>query len=61
MEGAPEQTYRVEVLQPLAVGHIALAPRQVLGMAGVDQTDFQTPLFQNLEQRDPVDPSGFHS
>ena len=50
MEGASEQPHRVEVLQPLAVRHIPLAPRDVLHMAGIDQADLKFPLFQDLEQ-----------
>jgi hypothetical protein len=60
MKGAPQQSHRVQVLQPLAVGHVALAPGDILHMPGVDQTDFHTSLLQDLEQRNPVDPRGLH-
>ena len=48
----------MEVLQPLAILDVGFAPRHPFDMAGVDQTNFQTPALQDLEG-DPVDPCGF--
>ena len=59
-EGGTQQPITVQALDPLAILHIALAPRHVLDVAGVDQIDLQTALFQQLEDRDPVHPGRFH-
>lgn len=57
---APQQAHAVQVLQPLAVLHIALASGHVLDVAGVDEADLEAAVLQNLEERDPVDPGGLH-
>jgi hypothetical protein len=44
-EGGTQQPHRVEILQPLAIDHIALAPRNVLDMLGVDQAYLEACLF----------------
>ena len=44
-EGGPQQTHRVEILQPLAIDPIALAPRNVLDRLGVDQAYLEAGLF----------------
>ena len=45
---------------PLAVLHVGLAARHVLGMGRVHQTDLQAVRLQHLGHRDPVDPRGLH-
>ena len=50
----------MQVLQPLAVLHIALASGHVLDVAGVDEVDLEAAVLQDLEKRDPVDPGGLH-
>ncbi len=57
-EGCVEQAHAVQVLQPLAVLHIALASGHVLDVAGVDEADLKAVVLQDLEERDPVDPGG---
>ena len=44
-EGGPQQPHRVEILQPLAIDDIALAPRNVLDMLSVDQAYLDACLF----------------
>ena len=59
-EGAVQQAKAHELLQPLAVQHIALAARDVLDVAGVDQVDFKPGGIKHFEQGDPVHASGLH-
>jgi hypothetical protein len=40
--------------------HVALAPRQILRLPGVDQINFQTSFFQDVVYRDPVHARGLH-
>jgi len=42
----------VQILQPLAVGHVRFAPRHMLDVSGVDQADADAGLFQYLVGRD---------
>jgi len=55
-----EKANAVEVLEPLAVLHIALSAGHVLDVAGVDQANLETAILEDLEQRDPVDPGSLH-
>jgi hypothetical protein len=48
-EGGPQQPHRVEILQPLAIDPIALAPRNVLDLLGVDQAYLEADLFIGSE------------
>jgi hypothetical protein len=57
---AVQQAEGVQLLQPLAVGDIAFAARQILHVAGVDQFDLQAPPLQDLKERDPIDAGGLH-
>lgn len=50
----------MQILQPLAVGDIGLAARHMLYVAGVDETDFEPPILENLEERDPVHARRLH-
>jgi hypothetical protein len=50
----------VQLQQPLAFLHIAFAPRQIFGVARVDQVHLKTPFFQNVVQGNPVDPGRLH-
>jgi hypothetical protein len=59
-EAAPEQTILVQALQPLSIADVALAPRDVLGVAGVDQHDLEPALLEDLVGRDPVNPGRLH-
>ena len=59
-EGGLEQADAVQVLQPLAVLHVGLAGGHVLDVAGVGQDHLEPPRLQNLEERNPVHPGGFH-
>src|SRR5260370_31015787 len=45
-EAGPQQPYRVQILDPLAVGYIALASRDALQIVRVDQINFEPALFQ---------------
>ena len=55
-----QQPEAVQLLQPLAILYIALAPRYVLDMARVNQHHLKTALFENLVQRYPVNTRRLH-
>jgi hypothetical protein len=59
-ERPAEQPVGHELLQPLAVQHIGLAPRDVLHMTRIDQKNREAARLQQLVQRDPVHAGGFH-
>jgi hypothetical protein len=59
-EAAPQQAEAVELLNPLAVRHIALAVERVLDVTSVDQQDLDPARLEDLVERDPVDPGRFH-
>ena len=50
----------MQLLQPLAVEHVGLAPWDVSDPAGIDQQHFEAPLHQQLVERNPVDAGGLH-
>jgi hypothetical protein len=56
----PRSPEGVEFLQPLAVVDVSLAPRNVLGMAGVDQANLKAVFLQHLKKRNPVNSGRFH-
>ena len=59
-EGSRQQAVGVQLLQPLAVPHVGLAPRHVLDASGVHQHYLEVSLFQHPEQRYPVHAGGLH-
>src|SRR5882672_3537546 len=59
-EGSLKQPARVELLDPLAVEHVALAPRDVLHMRRVHEADVEAGGLEYLENRYPQDAGGFH-
>ena len=59
-EGARQQSVGVQLLQPLAVQHVGLAPGHVLDAPGVHQHHRKAPFFQHAEQRYPVHPRRLH-
>src|SRR5260370_16300627 len=59
-EAGLQQSYRVQILNPLTVGHITLAAADGLQRMRVDQIDLEATLFQNLKQWDPVHPGALH-
>jgi hypothetical protein len=50
----------VELLDPLAIGHIALASGDSLDVSCVDEEDLDSALFEDLVEGDPIDPRGLH-
>src|SRR6266436_679563 len=50
----------MQILQPLAVGNIGLAPRNILYVMSVDQKNGESPRLQDLKQRDPVNSRALH-
>lgn len=56
----PQQSHRMQVPQPLTIGNIGSPARNVLEMPRIDQAHLESTSFQDLEQRNPVDASGFH-
>ena len=50
----------MELLDPLAVEHIALAPRNVLDVPGIDQQNFDASFLQNLIEGDPIHAGRLH-
>ena len=59
-EAGPQQPILMQPLQPLGVGHVGLAAGHVFGVAGVDQHHSEPALFQDLENRDPIDAGALH-
>ena len=59
-EARAQEAHAVEFLQPFAIGNVALAPTDVVDVAGVDQDHFEAAFFQNFIQWNPVDPGRFH-
>jgi hypothetical protein len=60
-ESPGEQPIGVQALQPLAVEPIGFrAPRDTLGLAGIDEEDLQAAGLEQFEQGNPVDTGGFH-
>jgi hypothetical protein len=56
-----EQAVTVQSLNPLSVEHVGLGPGAAAGqLTRFDQPDLEAARFQQLEQRDPVDPGRFH-
>ncbi len=51
---------RVQLHQPLALLHVRLPPRQILRLARIHQIHFQTRLFQDLVDRDPIHSRRLH-
>ncbi len=55
-----QQSHRMQILDPLTVRNVALAPRNVLHVMCVNQEDFEPVRFQDLIYRDPVNASRLH-
>ena len=49
-----EQPVLVQLLEPLGIVHVGLAPRHVFDMTGVHEQDLKSGLFENLENGNPV-------
>ena len=60
MKRVAEQAVGVELQQPLALLHVALAAGEILGVPRVDQIDLQAARLQDLVQRNPIDARGLH-
>jgi hypothetical protein len=58
-KSAAQQTVGVQGGQPLAVGQIGLAPRQVADMAAIDDNHFNPGGFQDGVEVEPVNARGF--
>jgi hypothetical protein len=50
----------MQPLQPFRVADVGFAPGHVLGVARVNHHHLETPLLEDLEDRDPVNPGRFH-
>ena len=59
-KAAAQEPDTVELAQPLTVLDIALAAGDVFDVPGVDEQDLETPRFEDVVDRNPVDPGGFH-
>ena len=55
-----EQAIGHELLDPLAVQHVRLAPGDFSDVARIDQQHRETARFHQFEQGDPVHAGGFH-
>src|SRR6516162_1513715 len=60
-ERVAQQTIGVQLHQPLALLHVGLLTRQILGLPRVHQVHFQPRFLQNVVHRSPVHPCGLHS
>ena len=54
-EARSQQTDRVQVLEPLAIGDVRFASWHVLHVLCVDQADLEAASFKYLIDRNPVD------
>ena len=59
-ERAAQEAIGVELLDPLAIEDIGLLARDILNVAGIDDENLKTVLFEDFKGRDPVDAGGFH-
>jgi hypothetical protein len=50
----------VELLQPLTILHVRLAPWHLTRLLGLNQLDGKSTLFEHCEQRHPGDPGRLH-
>ena len=50
----------MEPLQPLRIADIGLAPRHVLGIAGIDKKHCEPACIEKLENWNPVNAGRFH-
>jgi len=55
-----QQPEGVQLLNPLAIDHIGLAPGHVLDVMRIDQLDIESPAFEQFEQGYLVDTGRFH-
>jgi hypothetical protein len=55
-----EPAVGVELQQPLALLHVALAPGEILGVPRVHQIDLEASRVEDLVQRNPVDAGRLH-
>lgn len=55
-----QQSDRVQVLNPLTIGNVALAPWNVFHMARIYQEYFEALGLEELKNWNPVNPSGLH-
>jgi hypothetical protein len=59
-KGGAQQTHRVQILQPLTIGHIGLSSRDVLHVPGIDQKDLEPCRLKDLKEGNPIDSRRFH-
>src|ERR1700693_5518993 len=59
-ETGTEESNRMQVLEPLAIGCVCLPARNVLHVLCVDQIDLESPSFQDLVDRNPVHAGRLH-
>ena len=60
VKGVAEEAVGVELQQPLALLHVALAPGEILGVPRVHQIDLKAPRVEDLVQRNPIDAGRLH-
>jgi hypothetical protein len=59
-ETGTEQSNRMQVLEPLAIGYVCLPARNVFHVLCVDQIDLESPRFEDLLDRNPVHAGRLH-
>jgi hypothetical protein len=59
-EAGLEEAVAVEHGVPFAVLDVALAPGEVARVGAVEEGDVEAGLLERIEERQPVDPGGFH-
>src|SRR4051812_20314603 len=59
-KAAAQETNRMQVLNPLAVGYVGLPPRNIFYMMCIHQVNFIPAKFQDLKHRNPVNARRFH-
>ena len=59
-EAGTQQAVFVQTLQPLRVADVGFPPRHVLRVPGVDHHHLEPALFEDFEDRNPVNAGRFH-
>ena len=56
----PQETDDVQVAEPLAIRDVTFPARDILHVAGIHEEDGEATCVEDLVERDPVHPGGFH-
>src|SRR5215475_13761836 len=60
-KGGPQQSHRMEILEPLAITNIGLSTRHIFDVSCIDQTNAYARCFQTLKDRNPINSGRLYS